>query len=90
MCCGRCTCRLARFPASVSDSSCLSSALLGSFQICNSKWFKETSMILFLNKRDVFAEKIEQHPLADWFPEFATVGSNSFDAAAGWIKEQVC
>src|SRR5688572_6600169 len=46
-------------------------------------------MILFLNKRDVFKEKIEQHPLADWFPEFATVGSNTFDAAAGWIKEQV-
>ena len=59
------------------------------FCVQNSRWFRETSMILFLNKRDVFAEKIEQHPLADWFPEFATVGSNSFDAAAGWIKEQV-
>ena len=41
------------------------------------------------NKRDVFAEKIELHPLADWFPEFAVVGSNTFEAAAGWIKEQV-
>jgi hypothetical protein len=40
------------------------------------------------NKRDVFAEKIEQHPLADWFPEFAAVGSNTFESAAGWIKEQ--
>lgn len=57
-------------------------------EIVNSKYFKETSMILFLNKRDVFAEKIEQHPLADWFPEFAGVGSNTFEAAAGWIKEQ--
>lgn len=57
-------------------------------EICNSKWFKETSMVLFLNKRDVFQEKIELHPLADWFPEFASVGSNTFEAAAGWIREQ--
>jgi hypothetical protein len=49
-------------------------------EICNSRWFRETSMILFLNKRDVFAEKIEQHPLADWFPEFAVV-SNHFSSS---------
>lgn len=27
-------------------------------EICNSKWFVETAMILFLNKKDLFAEKI--------------------------------
>nr|CAD2169033.1 unnamed protein product [Meloidogyne enterolobii] len=26
--------------------------------ICNSRWFLQTSIILFLNKRDIFAEKI--------------------------------
>jgi len=57
-------------------------------EICNSKWFKDTSMILFLNKKDVFAAKLEAHPLADWFPEFASVGDASFDAAVGWIREQ--
>jgi hypothetical protein len=36
----------------------------------------------------VFAEKLEAHPLADWFPEFSSVGSTSFEAAAGWIREQ--
>jgi len=29
-------------------------------EICNSRWFKNTAMILFLNKRDIFAEKIKQ------------------------------
>ncbi len=45
-------------------------------------------MILFLNKRDLFEQKLEAHPLADWFPEFAAVGSPSYEAAVGWIKEQ--
>merc|ERR1712072_1489069 len=27
-------------------------------EICNSNWFLNTSMILFLNKRDLFADKI--------------------------------
>jgi len=31
-------------------------------EICNSKWFKATAMILFLNKRDLFAEKIIETP----------------------------
>jgi hypothetical protein len=29
-------------------------------EICNSKWFTDTSMILFLNKKDIFEEKIEK------------------------------
>jgi hypothetical protein len=27
-------------------------------EICNSRWFKNTSIILFLNKRDILAEKV--------------------------------
>ena len=37
-------------------------ALLLFEEIANSKWFKETSIILFLNKRDLFAEKICEVP----------------------------
>lgn len=29
-------------------------------EICNSRWFVNTSMILFLNKKDLFKEKIQQ------------------------------
>ena len=31
-------------------------------EICNSKWFTKTAMILFLNKRDLFGQS--SHPLS--------------------------
>jgi len=39
-------------------------------EICNAKWFVETSLILFLNKKDLFEEKIKQVPLTVQFPEY--------------------
>lgn len=38
--------------------------------ICNSKWFVETSIILFLNKKDLFEEKIKRSSLNICFPEY--------------------
>ena len=38
--------------------------------ICNNKWFVETSIILFLNKKDLFEEKIRHSPLTICFPEY--------------------
>jgi len=38
--------------------------------ICNNKWFTDTSMILFLNKKDLFEEKIKKSPLNVCFPEY--------------------
>ena len=38
--------------------------------ICNNKWFTETSIILFLNKKDLFEEKIKKSPLSVCFPEY--------------------
>ncbi|KAI6189255.1 Guanine nucleotide-binding proteinG(O) subunit alpha [Aphelenchoides besseyi] len=44
---------------------------LGLFDsICNNKWFIETSIILFLNKKDLFEEKIKKSPLTVCFPEY--------------------
>jgi len=37
-------------------------------EIINMRWFADTAMILFLNKRDVFAEKILTHKLTEECP----------------------
>lgn len=38
--------------------------------ICNNKWFTDTSIILFLNKKDLFEDKIRKSPLTICFPEY--------------------
>lgn len=38
--------------------------------ICNSRWFIKTSIILFLNKIDIFKEKLPKHPLKESFSDF--------------------
>jgi hypothetical protein len=38
--------------------------------ICNSKWFINTSMILFLNKLDLFQQKIHKSNISEYFPDY--------------------
>eukprot|EP00047_Mylnosiga_fluctuans_P002040 m.222911 g.222911 ORF g.222911 m.222911 type:complete len:360 (+) comp10848_c0_seq1:35-1114(+) len=38
--------------------------------ICNNKFFINTAMILFLNKTDLFSQKIARIPLRKYFPEY--------------------
>jgi GTPase SAR1 family protein len=52
-------------------------------EILNSPWFKQTSMILFLNKRDLFAEKIKKVKLRDYFPDY--LGENNYEDAVKYI-----
>jgi guanine nucleotide-binding protein G(i) subunit alpha len=51
--------------------------------ICNSRWFVKTSIILFLNKIDLFAEKLPRSPLGDYFPDYA--GGDDYDAACNYL-----
>jgi hypothetical protein len=55
-------------------------------EICNSHWFRRAAMILFLNKRDIFEQKIRQVPLTVCFPEYK--GANEFEPASAFIAEQ--
>ncbi|CAF0888625.1 unnamed protein product [Brachionus calyciflorus] len=54
--------------------------------ICNNKWFVNTSIILFLNKKDLFMEKIKHSPLKICFPEYA--GHNTYDHTSLYIKSK--
>ncbi|CAK5264083.1 unnamed protein product [Mycena citricolor] len=38
--------------------------------ICHSQWFKQTSIILFLNKDDLFERKIQTSDIKTYFPDF--------------------
>ncbi|KAF7720909.1 hypothetical protein EC973_005784 [Apophysomyces ossiformis] len=53
--------------------------------ICNSHWFKNTSMILFLNKIDIFKEKLLRSPVSKYFPDY-TGSANDFKAAADYFR----
>ncbi|KAG1625338.1 hypothetical protein G6F45_009251 [Rhizopus arrhizus] len=51
--------------------------------ICNSRWFVKTSIILFLNKIDIFREKLERHPLNESFSDFT--GANTYEGASDYV-----
>ena len=54
--------------------------------ICNNRWFVDTCVIIFLNKTDLFEEKIKVSPLKLGFPEYD--GDNTFEEAVKYIKDQ--
>uniref|UniRef100_A0A914QGV1 Uncharacterized protein n=1 Tax=Panagrolaimus davidi TaxID=227884 RepID=A0A914QGV1_9BILA len=54
--------------------------------ICNSRWFINTSMILFLNKKDLFMEKIKKTSIKIAFPEYK--GSNTYDEQVKYVEEK--
>jgi len=51
--------------------------------ICNSRWFVKTSIILFLNKIDLFRDKLPRSPLGNFFPDYE--GGENYDAACDYI-----
>uniref|UniRef100_A0A7I4YV97 Guanine nucleotide-binding protein subunit alpha n=1 Tax=Haemonchus contortus TaxID=6289 RepID=A0A7I4YV97_HAECO len=52
--------------------------------ICNSTWFLATAMILFLNKKDLFMEKIKRVNITTAFPDYE--GGQNYDEAVAFIK----
>jgi len=52
--------------------------------VCNHQWFADASIILFLNKSDIFREKIKGVPLTVAFPEYK--GRNEFEPASEYIR----
>uniref|UniRef100_A0A914UJJ8 Uncharacterized protein n=1 Tax=Plectus sambesii TaxID=2011161 RepID=A0A914UJJ8_9BILA len=56
-------------------------------EITSNKFLSRSSLILFLNKKDVFEKKIVQKPLKVCFPEYK--GSNTYKEASSYIKRKV-
>lgn len=54
--------------------------------IVNNRWFVETSVILFLNKKDLFEEKITTSPLTICFPDYS--GPNTYEDGCAYIRKQ--
>lgn len=44
-------------------------------ELCSTKWFQQTSFILFLNKKDIFEDKIKRVPLTVCFPDYSCPSS---------------
>lgn len=51
--------------------------------VINSRWFLRTSIVLFLNKIDVFKNKLPKVPLEKYFPEYT--GGPDINKAAKYI-----
>ncbi|KAL3318400.1 Guanine nucleotide-binding protein G(i) subunit alpha-1 [Cichlidogyrus casuarinus] len=51
--------------------------------ICNNKWFQKTSIILFLNKKDLFEKKLCTSPLSTYFPDYTGELNLSIDQLNG-------
>lgn len=51
--------------------------------VVNSRWFMRTSIILFLNKVDIFKQKLVRSPLANYFPDYS--GGNDVNKAAKYL-----
>ncbi len=57
--------------------------------ICNNKWFTDTSIILFLNKKDLFEDKIRRSPLNICFPEYTGEKLTSIWCSCVWPDHRI-
>jgi len=55
-------------------------------EICNSKWFHAIPIVLFLNKKDLFEEKILKVNITVAFPDYE--GKQEFKEASEYIQDQ--
>lgn len=62
-------------------------ALLLFESIMSLTWFKRSSIILFLNKIDLFKEKLAEKPIKDYFPDY-TGSDDDYNAASQYFANR--
>ncbi|KAK9766347.1 hypothetical protein K7432_004647 [Basidiobolus ranarum] len=67
------------------DTNRMHEALMLFDSICNSHWFENTSVILFLNKIDLFRDKIKHSPVSAYFPDY-TGPSDDYNSTSAYFK----
>jgi len=55
-------------------------------EICNSRWFVDTDVVLFLNKTDLFKEKLKKKDLSVCFPDYK--GGQNYEVASKFILDK--
>jgi len=55
-------------------------------QIVNSKWFQETNVILFLNKKDLFERKLKEKTFSDFVKDYT--GPNEMKPTSEYCKQE--
>ena len=50
-------------------------------------WFRKSSIILFLNKMDLFKEKLADKPIREYFPDY-TGSSTDVEAAQNYFAKK--
>lgn len=68
------------------ETNRMKESLLVFDEIVNSKWFVNTPIIFFLNKEDLFKEKIKSHDLKVCFPNYT--GGSDPKAAVQYITQK--
>jgi len=56
-------------------------------EIVNSRYFIDTPVIFFLNKKDIFQKKIQTKKLSDFFPDY-NGPPNDFDAGCKYMLQK--
>lgn len=56
--------------------------------VCDTPYFKNSTIILFLNKSDLFREMIKTHPLSRYIYGISEEDGKDFDTAVKFISDQ--
>ncbi|KAI9493788.1 putative guanine nucleotide-binding protein alpha-2 subunit [Zychaea mexicana] len=70
----------------IEDWNSMIDAMMLFENISNSHWFQKTSMILLMNKVDIFRKKIKYSPIATYFDDYK--GGDDYDKAITYFKSR--